>query len=417
MVIYSYGHGYLFNIALMSPKGADGFGSVPAGLGLPKNKLYTAKLCIKEFEMRKGRTMKKIISMILLLCMVFALAACGGTEAPAEDAAEAPAEAPAEEATEAPAEDAGTEATYTLGMGVVSNFDSSETGNAQIDTTFAAIVTDAEGKIVACRIDCAQNKMDVTDGVVTTGNEYPTKMEKGDAYGMVQFGNAIAEWDDQTKAFEQFVVGKTVEEVAALETVLNETGHNVAVDETLFASCTMDIVDFKAAVEKAGSDEWAVTFTTADPFTVGVAAITDDADSTAPTAEEDGVVKMYTEFGAAVVGADGTILAALNDAIQPNITVNTAGEIVSTEYKGTKRELGDDYGMVQFGAAIAEWDAQSAAFSQYTVGKTADEVASLETVLNDSGHNVSVDETLLASCTMDITGMMAVISTAANYAR
>lgn len=128
--------------------------------------------------------MKKIISMILLLCMVFALAACGGTEAPAEDAAEAPTEAPAEEATEAPAEDAGTEATYTLGMGVVSNFDSSAAGNAQIDTTFAAIVTDADGKIVSCRLDVAQNKMNVADGLVTTGNEYPTKMEKGTDYGM-----------------------------------------------------------------------------------------------------------------------------------------------------------------------------------------------------------------------------------------
>ena len=110
--------------------------------------------------------MKKIISLILLLCMVFALVACGSAETPAEDAAtEAPAEdatteAPAEDA-EAPAEDAGAEATYTLGMGVVSNFDSSAAGNAQIDTTFAAIVTDADGKIVSCRLDVAQNKMNV----------------------------------------------------------------------------------------------------------------------------------------------------------------------------------------------------------------------------------------------------------------
>ena len=339
--------------------------------------------------------MKKIISMILLLCMVFALAACGGTEAPAEDAAEAPTEAPAEEATEAPAEDAGTEATYTLGMGVVSNFDSSAAGNAQIDTTFAAIVTDADGKIVSCRLDVAQNKMNVADGLVTTGNEYPTKMEKGTDYGMAPVSSIGAEWDAQAQAFEEFVVGKTVDEVVALETQ-ESNGHQVAVDETLFAGCTMDIVDFKAAVEKAGSDAWAVTFTTADAFTLGVAAITDDADSTAPTADADGVVKMYTEFGAAVVGADGTILAALNDAIQPNITVDPAGEIVSTEYKGTKRELGADYGMAPVSAIGAEWDAQSAAFSQFVVGKTADEVAALETQ-ESNGHNVAVDETLFAS--------------------
>ena len=169
-------------------------------------------------------------------------------------------------------------------MGVVTSFDSCDTGKAQIDNTVATVVTDAEGKIVLCRIDCPQNKMDVTDGNVTTGNEYPTKMEKGDAYGMVQFGNAIAEWDAQTKAFEEFVVGKTVAEVVGLETQ-EHNGHQVAVDETLYAGCTMDITAFQAAVEKAGNDPWAVTFTTADAFTLGVAAITTDADSTVPTAE------------------------------------------------------------------------------------------------------------------------------------
>lgn len=379
------------------------------GCGKPWN---TVKLYVEENdEMRKGRIMKKTISMLLLLCMVFALAACGGSQAPA--ATEAPAEAPA--ATEAPVEAPAAEAEYTLGMGVVTSFNSSDTGNAQIDNTVAAVVTDAEGKIVLCRIDCAQNKMNVTDGNVTTGNEYPTKMEKGDAYGMVQFGNAIAEWDAQTKAFEEFVVGKTVDEVAGLATQ-EHNGHNVAVDETLYAGCTMDITAFQEAVAKAGNDAWAVTFTAADAFTLGVAAITNDADSTVPTAEEDGVVKMYTEFGAAVVGADGTILAALNDAIQPNITVNTAGEIVETAFGGTKRELGDNYNMVKFGNAIAEWDAQSAAFSEYTVGKTADEVAGLETK-EHNGHQVTVDETLFASCTMQITGMQAVIAQAANTAR
>ena len=78
--------------------------------------------------------------------------------------------------------------------------------------------------------------------------------------------------------------------------------------------------------------------------------------------------------------------------------------------------MGDAYGMVQFGNAIAEWDAQSAAFSAYTVGMASDEVAGLETK-EHNGHQVTVDETLFASCTMDITGMQAVIAQAANYAR
>ena len=50
--------------------------------------------------------MKKILALLLALCMIFALAACGQQAAPAEQpAAEAPAEAPAEPAAEAPAEE------------------------------------------------------------------------------------------------------------------------------------------------------------------------------------------------------------------------------------------------------------------------------------------------------------------------
>ena len=57
--------------------------------------------------------MKKILALILALCMVFALAACGGEKAPAEEPAEAPAEAPAEDA---PAEEPAEAPTYKIAM-------------------------------------------------------------------------------------------------------------------------------------------------------------------------------------------------------------------------------------------------------------------------------------------------------------
>ena len=361
--------------------------------------------------------MKKILALVLALCMIFALAACGQSAAPA--ATEAPA---ADAATEAPAADAATEAPaaggeYTLGMGVSLNTDSSKSGNAQVDATVAAVVLDAEGKIVSCRLDCAQSKMDISEGTVDTAAEFKTKMELGDDYGMVAYGNAIAEWDDQAKAIEEYVVGKTAEEVAAIETVQNDHGYSVAADETLYASCTMQITDFINAIVKACGDVNTMSFTSDGTFTLGLAAKTSAAESTDPTADADGVVKMYTEFGAAVVGADGKILAAVNDATQPNISFDENGEITETAFKGTKMELGDDYGMVAYGNAIAEWDAQSKAFSEYVVGKTAAEVAAIETTENDHGYSVAADETLLASCTIQITGMMAVIAQAAEYAR
>ena len=330
--------------------------------------------------------MKKIVAFLLLACMMLSLAACGSS---------------------------GSE--YKLGMGVDLSTDSSKENNAQVDATVAAVVTDKDGKIVACRLDVAQSKMDVTGGAVDAAKTFQTNMELGDDYGMVAYGNAIAEWYDQAKAFESYVVGKTAAEVEGIETVLNETGHNVATDEALLAGCTMDITAFKAAVVKACNDEKGATFTGKD-FTLGVAAITAADESTAATDSDDAEVKMYTEYAAAVVGKDGKILAALTDATQPKITADKNGQITGADFKGTKRELGADYGMVAYGNAIAEWDAQAKAFADYTVGKTAAEVAGIETV-ESNGHNVTTDETLYASCTMDISGMIAVIALAANYAR
>ena len=363
--------------------------------------------------------MKKVISVLLLACMLLTLTACGSQPAAPAEATEAPAEAteaPAE-ATEAPAAET-AEAEYKLGMGVSVSLDSSDTNKAQVDATVATVVTDSEGKIVLCRIDCAQNKMDVTGGQVDAAATFTTKRDLKYDYNMVKYSNATLEWFEQVENLEKWVVGKTAEDIKNIETRVNEEGYNVAVDEELFASCSISLEAFQDAIVKACNDEKGSTFTTADAFTLGVSAISNAADSVSAADSDDGnaMVKMYTEFGAAAVGSDGKILAALTDAIQPKITVSADGEIVSKDYTATKRELGDDYNMVKYGNAIAEWDAQAKAFADYTVGMTADEVSAMETT-EHNGHDVTVDETLFASCTMDITGMRATIATAVNNAR
>ena len=320
------------------------------------------------------------------------------------------------------------EADYKLGMGVVVSMDSSKTGLAQVDATVATVVTDADGKIVACRIDVAQNKMTVTDGAVDTAATFKTKMELGDEYGMAPVkidndGNGVTkEWYEQAKAFESYVVGKTVAEVEAIKTQ-EANGHQIAVDQALLdAGCSMQITDFIAAVVKACKDEQGMSFKTASEFTLGVAATTTAADSTAATAEANGTVKMYTDFAATVV-VDGKIVAAINDAIQPNITVNAAGEIVEKAYKATKRELKDEYGMAPVkidndgNGVTKEWFEQSAEFSKFVVGKTADEVAALETK-EANGHQIAVDQALLdAGCSIQITAIKAVVAKAVKNAR
>lgn len=359
--------------------------------------------------------MKKLFAIALCVCMILTIVAC----APATT-------------TPTATDPVVTEAEYKLGMGVVVSTASSKTGLAQVDATVATVVTDKDGKIVAARIDVAQSKFDLgADFAAESTKNFKTKMELGKDYGMEgkvdNDGNGVMlEWDAQAKAFETYVVGKTGAEVAALE--LQEAGgHQIAVDKALLdAGCSMQITDFMTAVEKACKDEQGVTFKTAETFTLGVAAATTAAESVAATAEADGTVKMYSDFAATVI-AGGKIIAALNDAIQPNITVNAAGEIVAAEFKGTKRELKEGYNMAAYGQSmdwngdgkVLEWYLQSAEFSKFVVGKTAAEVADMATkVVEGSGYIISADEALLtAGCTIQITGMKAVVAKAATNAR
>ena len=349
--------------------------------------------------------MKRILALALCLIMALALVACGGAK----------------------------EAEYKLGMGVVVSMGSSKTGNAQVDATVATVVTDADGKIVACRIDVAQNKMNVTDGAVDTAKTFETKMELGSRYGMEgkvdNDGNGVMlEWDAQAKAFETWAVGKTAAEIEAMETQ-EAGGHVIAVDKALLdAGCSMQITDFRDAVVKACKDVQGVAFkAVAGKFTLGVAAKTTAAESTAATAEANGTVKMYTDFAATVV-VDGKIVAALNDAIQPNITINAAGEIVETSYKATKRELKEEYGMapaINYGmdwngdGKVLEWYLQSAEFSKYVVGKTAADVEAMATKeVEGKGYVISADDALLtAGCTIQITAIKAVVAQAVKNAR
>ncbi len=317
---------------------------------------------------------------------------------------------------------------YTLGLGVQFG----EVSASQTNATVATVVLDKDGKIVLCRIDAIQNKYAVADGAVTF-SVLDTKMELGDNYKMAAFGTpnveggTVKEWYDQAKAFENYVVGKTAAEVQGIQ-LQEVNGHQIAVDESLLnAGCTIQITDFIAAVVKACNDDQKVTFKTAESFTLGVAA--NNADNGSTVADGVATVKMNSDI-AAVVVADGKILATLNDAIQPQVVIGADGVVTSTSVgKGegvlkTKRELKEDYKMAAYGtslvgnASVAEWYLQSAAFSAHVVGKTADQVKNLELQTMDNGYKISNDQALLgAGCTMSIDGIIAVVVEAISYAR
>jgi hypothetical protein len=323
---------------------------------------------------------------------------------------------------------------YKLGLGTVISLDSSATETAQIDGTIAAVVLDKDGKIVLCRIDAIQNKIKVKDGFIDMPSAFKTKMELGSDYGMSTSpyssdnngDGVIKEWFEQAKAFENYVVGKTVAEVEAIKTQTLENGYVIGTDDALLsAGCTIQITDFIAAVAKACKDDQAVSFQSAGNFTLGVAANSyNDSSKDAEDEETDGVVQVYSDIAASVVEG-GKIVASLNDAVQPKVSFNVAGEITKKDFKGTKRELKEGYNMAAYGqpnvegGTVKEWYIQSEAFSNYVVekGMTATEIAGMQTK-EVNNHQISVDEALLnAGCTMQITGICAVVAQAANNAR
>ncbi len=376
--------------------------------------------------------MKKFLAILLCVCMVVAIVACNKTEDTETPTTEAPTtEAPTQAPDNTPEEP--KEAEYKLGMGVVVSFTE---GATQVDSTVAAVVTDADGKIVACRIDATQNKCDLTkisfDELKET--EFQSKLEKGDGYNMATYGasmdnngdGVVKEWYEQAKAFENWVVGKTAAEVQAMPTqTLDNTfgtaGYVISADADLLAAgCTIQTGDFVAAVVAACNDAQGVSFKTAKTFTVGVAATSFATDSD----ESKGLVAMYTDYAAAVV-VDGKIVAALNDAIQPKITVEGT-EVVEQAYTATKRNLKEGYNMSTFGASmdpngdgkVLEWYLQSEAFSKHVVGMTGAEVAAMETAANSIGYQMTTDTDLLAAgCTIQITAIKAVVAKSVTNAR
>ena len=73
--------------------------------------------------------------------------------------------------------------------------------------------------------------------------------------------------------------------------------------------------------------------------------------------EADGTAQLDADI-AVLTRKDGVITSCYIDSLQAKISFNTAGEITTdlTAPVQTKNELGENYGMVAWGGAIAEWN-------------------------------------------------------------
>ena len=128
-------------------------------------------------------------------------------------------------------------------MGVFVDTSSSTDGKVDIELTAAAVILDESGKIVSCKIDTAQNQLSVADGILGDAPEFLTKAERGDDYNMRGASGIGKEWFEQIDAFENYVVGKTADEVTSIDTA----------DADLLAGCTINTSGIISTVAKAAS--------------------------------------------------------------------------------------------------------------------------------------------------------------------
>ena len=175
-------------------------------------------------------------------------------------------------------------------------------------------------------------------------------------------------WASQGKALENYVVGKTQAEVAAIAL---EGGK--ATDADLKAGCSISIVDLLKAIDNAFKSQHKVTFKSdAAQFTAGLSI----TGSVKDKAAEDVKNVQYTSNFASAVLADGKVIAAIIDTAEVEFKNITESGSESVSFAGTKREQGDDYDKYS-PMAGGRWYQQADAYAKTAVGKTATDIATL----------------------------------------
>jgi hypothetical protein len=121
-------------------------------------------------------------------------------------------------------------------------------GRIQTNVTFTGVAFDKDGKVLVALLDVAQNNgtFDAA-GAIVKAEAAPTKVEKGADYGMKGASAIGKEWFEQAAALTAYFVGKTADEVAAIE----YDAEGVVVAEDLKTSVSVGVEDYLASFAKA----------------------------------------------------------------------------------------------------------------------------------------------------------------------
>lgn len=290
-------------------------------------------------------------------------------------------------------DDTKTDATATAktGLAIISQIKDDEYNQAptalEIDSVAAAVLVDADGKIIDVKIDEAQTKPDLTkdDGNVT---DLRTKLDKKEDYGMKSASPIGKEWYEQAAAFEAWAKGKTADEVKA---GVDETGY--ATDADLKAGCTIYAGGFRDVVAKAIANATECGASATDTLKLSL--------TTQKYYESNETNLQYdTDYAVVTLDGDGKVTSCIIDASQAKCTIaNGEFTVEKGEFK-SKKELKDDYAMKSVSPIGKEWYEQAAAFENWCKGKTADEIKA------SYGDDLTAnDADLKAGCTITISAI------------
>lgn len=352
--------------------------------------------------------MKKPIALILTIALALTLlAGCTGTTVVVGECT-CPVEHTA--APVAPAEGA-----LKTGLAVSTNISESasatadEEGLAKYDITLAAVTVDDNGVIQSCAIDSVPATINFdTTGTITSDitAAVPTKNELGENYGMVAYGGAVAEWDAQVKKVADYAVGKTVDQLKNGD--IDMTTGKAKDGSDLSSSATIYLAGYVYAIEAAVANAQHLGAQAGDELVL--TTLNEVGSSTSADAENAGNAQLDANI-AVVTRNNGVITSCYIDAVQAKIAFDASGTITTdlTAPVQTKNELGENYGMVAWGGAKAEWNEQAASFAKYVTNKTAADVAGIaitETTKPADGSDLS------SSVTISIGGFQALIAKA-----
>ncbi len=328
--------------------------------------------------------MKKLLVLLLTGLLLISATGCSSeTETPEATVTPNSTQTPSTETTEV----------YKTGLGIVTSAKETEKteengATVQINSTLVAATFDSEGKIVAVDIDTSQQtaKLDLENNLT---NEIDTisKVEKGADYGMAPASPIGKEYFEQIDALEDYMIGKTVEEVKAMGL---EDGYPT--DADVVSSVTIAVSSHIAALELAYENAKEAT---AVPATTGLGEVMRQR-VTEATEEKGPNLVFYTDTVAASFDEEGRIVA---------VSVNVAMQTASYDVDGvataeldfrTKREKGDEYGLAAVSGIEKEFYEQADFYESYVLGKTVEEVLAMP--LDEAGKPTDAD--VLASCTI-----------------